>query len=151
MIYDCNPKSNREAGYNGDKLIMILSSKILGFMSKRKKYILSFTYCTIGDPLEIVKQRIYLSIHEYIDILEIRIQRRLKFFSYTYRVIDRTGKDRPIVRWDNYNGQIHYDSYDSNQRLFVQKSCRYKQPREIVQLVKIFRHNLANMEIDQLI
>lgn len=100
--------------------------------------------------MEIIKQQIILSNRERFDILEFRIKHRLKFFSYTYRVSDKYGEHRPIIRWDNYEGQIHYDTYDANQRLLSQKACQYKPPREILQLIKIFKHNLANMDMDQL-
>jgi hypothetical protein len=100
--------------------------------------------------LEIVKQQLLLSARERLDIFEIRVQRRLKFFSYTYRITDKEGVNRPIIRWDNYEGHLHYDSYDNNQRVFTQKKCQYKAPREIQELIRIFKHNLANIEIDQL-
>lgn len=100
--------------------------------------------------MNIIKQQILLSSRERLDILEIKERHRLKFFSYTYRITDKSGNNRPLVRWDNYEGQIHYDTYDSNQRLYTQKKCDYKNPSEILQLIKIFRHNLANMDIDQL-
>jgi hypothetical protein len=119
-------------------------------ITHRNDFIVSFTYHTIGGTLEIVKQQIILSNRERFDILELRIKHRLKFFSYTYRISDKYGTARPIIRWDNYEGQIHYDTFDTNQRLFVQKPCQYKPPKEILQLIKIFKHNLPNMEIDQL-
>jgi hypothetical protein len=100
--------------------------------------------------MEIFKQNIILSPRELFEVFEIREKHRLKFFSYTYRTIDKEGNIRPIIRWDNYEGNIHYDTYDINQRLFRQKPCAYKPPREILQLIKIFKHNLANMDIDQL-
>ena len=100
--------------------------------------------------MEIFKQQILITNKEKLDIFEIRVQRRLKFFSYTYRVTDKRGVDRPIIRWDNTEGQIHYDSFDVNQRVFTKKQCQYKPPREILNLIKIFKQNLANIEIDQL-
>ncbi|WP_455391681.1 hypothetical protein [[Eubacterium] cellulosolvens] len=100
--------------------------------------------------MEIVKQQIFLSNRERLDILELRVQRRLKFFSYTYRVTDRNGTNRPILRLDNYDGQIHYDSYDVNQRVFTKKRCPYKSPRELLQIIKIFRQNVGQIELEQL-
>ena len=100
--------------------------------------------------MEILKRQITLSSRERFDIFEIRNRHRLSYFSYTYRISDKLGKNRPIIRWDNYGGQIHYDTYDSNQRLLNQKNCEYKNPTEILHLIKIFKHNLATMDINQL-
>ena len=100
--------------------------------------------------MDIIRQHINLSNNECVDILEIRVQHRLKFFSYTYWVTDKSGTIRPIIRWDNSEGQIHYDTYDADKRLFAQKSCEFKDSREILRLIKIFRRNIANMDISQL-
>ncbi len=100
--------------------------------------------------MEIVKQQIILSSREKVEIFELRVHHRLKFFSYTYRISDKNGLDRPIIRWDNYEGQVHYETFDTNKRVFTQTNCEYKPSHEILRLIKIFRHNLANMKIDQL-
>lgn len=100
--------------------------------------------------MEVFKQQTFISDREIFNIIEIKVKHRLKFFSYTYYVKDKTGTSRPVVRWDNFNGQIHYDTFDASSRLFQQKPCQYKKPREILQLIRIFRQNLANMNIDQL-
>ena len=97
--------------------------------------------------MEILKRQIYISKREKISILEIKSGHRLKFFSYTYRVTDKSGENRPLVRWDNFGGNIHFDAFDTNQNLINQQKCEYKNPNEILRLVKIFRHNLANMDI----
>jgi hypothetical protein len=108
------------------------------------------TYYTISEPMEILKQQFILSNRERFDILEIRNRHRLTYFSYTYRITDKYGSARPIIRWDNFGGQNHYDIYDSNQHLISQKDCEYKDSRELLQLVKIFKHNLATMDLNQL-
>ncbi len=100
--------------------------------------------------MEIYKKEIYIAKHEKIEILEIKNRHRIKFFSYTYRVTDRSGSNRPIVRWDNFGGTIHFDRFDSNQHLINQQKCEYKNPSEIFRLIKIFRHNLINMDVKQL-
>lgn len=100
--------------------------------------------------MEIIKQHLILSKRERFDIIEIRKKYQLRYFSYTYRVNDKHGVNRPIVRWDNFGGQIHYDTYDVNGRLFSQKTCEYKDSREILSLIKIFKHNLATMDLNQL-
>jgi hypothetical protein len=100
--------------------------------------------------MEIVKRLIIISNREKLELLEIKTGHRLNFFSYTYRVSDRAGENRPVVRWDNLGGSIHFDSFDTNLNLINQQKCEYKSPNEIINLVKIFRHNLANMDINQL-
>ena len=100
--------------------------------------------------MEVNKLQILLSKRERFDIFEIRDRHRLTYFSYTYRITDKYGSNRPIIRWDNFQGQIHYDTYDSNQLLLEQKKCDYKSHKEILQLIKIFKHNLPMMDIDQL-
>ena len=100
--------------------------------------------------MEIIKQRIIISNRERLDIFEIRRGHRLKFFSYTYRLTDKHGNERPIIRWDNHDGQIHCDSFNINKQITIQKNCAYKDPAEILRLIKIFKHNLAIMDIDQL-
>jgi hypothetical protein len=114
------------------------------------KDIYSITYYTITDTMEITQRQFILSKREKFNILEIRISHRLKYFSYTYRISDKFGIDRPIVRWDNYGGQIHFDTFDTNQRLLNQQKCEYKSAREILDLVKIFKNNLVTMDISQL-
>ena len=114
------------------------------------KNIYSVTYYTIGNTMEIHKQSIIISKKELLDILEIRVKHRLKFFSYTYHVLDKTGKKIPIVRWDNYGGIVHYDTYDYNHRLSNHQRCEYKLPSDILQIIKIFKHNLATMDISKL-
>ena len=100
--------------------------------------------------MEVFKQQIFISEREIFNIFEIKVGHRLKFFSYTYYVTDKSEQSRPVVRWDNFNGQIHFDTYDTTSRLFNQKPCQYKKPAEILQLIRIFRQNLANMDIEQL-
>ena len=100
--------------------------------------------------MEIIKQQITLSTRERFDIFEIRNRHRLSYFSYTYRISDKAGANRPVIRWDNYGGQTHYDTYDSNKRLLDQKKCEYKNPTELLRLIKIFKYNLVAMDISQL-
>ena len=100
--------------------------------------------------MEILKQQFLLSLRERFDILEIRNRHRLTYYSYTYRLTDKFGHFRPIIRWDNFGGQHHYDIYDSNQHLVSQKNCEYKNSSEILRLVKIFKHNLVTMDLSQL-
>jgi hypothetical protein len=100
--------------------------------------------------MEIVKRQIMLSKRERFDILEIRNRSRISYFSYTYRIFDKTGNIRPIIRWDNFDGQVHYETFDSYNRLFKQEPCDFKDYKEILQLVKIFKHNLATMDISHL-
>jgi hypothetical protein len=100
--------------------------------------------------LEILKQQIILSNREKFDIFEIRRGHRLKFFSYTYRMSDKYGIFRPIIRWDNHEGRIHYDTFNINKQISLQKECEYKEPAEILRLIRIFKHNLAIMDIDKL-
>ena len=100
--------------------------------------------------MEIFIQRYILSEHEHADFIEIKMRHRLMYFSYTYWFKDKSGNVRPIVRWDNFGGQIHYDAYDTNQQLFKQQNCEYKDPREVIRLITIFRQNLANMDLNKL-
>lgn len=100
--------------------------------------------------MEIIKRQIVLTKRERFDIFEIRNRHRLQYFSYTYRISDKFAENRPIIRWDNFNGQIHYDTYDVNQRLLNQQNCDYKDSKEILRLIKIFKHNLASMDLEKL-
>jgi hypothetical protein len=100
--------------------------------------------------MEIIKRQIILSIREKVEFLEIRLGHRLSYYSYTYRINDKYGKNRPIVRWDNFGGQIHFETYDLNGHIFKQQKCDYKNMKEILNLVKIFKNNLAVMDISQL-
>ena len=100
--------------------------------------------------MEIRIQKYILTEHEHVEFIEIRIRFRLQFFSYTYWQKDKDGKTYPIVRWDNFGGQVHYDTFDANHQLFKQENCDYKDAREILRLVTIFRHNLANMDLNNI-
>ena len=100
--------------------------------------------------MEIIKQRIVLSNREIVEVLEIKERFRLKYFSYTYKLTDKSGNERTVIRWDNYGGQAHYDTYDSNQQLLQQQDCDYKNPSEIIRLIKIFKHNLVTMDLTRL-
>jgi len=111
------------------------------------KNIYTVTHYTIGAPLDIVIRHFILSNRERVDIFEIMQKHRLKFFSYTYRITDKYGKNRPLVRWDNFNGQIHFETFDSQNRIFNQQVCDYKNVRDILELIRIFKHNLANMDL----
>jgi hypothetical protein len=100
--------------------------------------------------MNIVKRQIIISNREKLDILEIKIRSRLSYFSYIYRISDKSGINRPVVRWDNYGGNIHFETFDSKQHIIKQEKCEYKTPNEVLQLVKIFKHSLANMNINEL-
>ena len=118
--------------------------------SKIEKTIYTVTHYTIGKSVQILKRQILISKREKIILFEIKSGHRLKYFSYTYRVTDKSGENRPIVRWDNFGGSIHFDTFDTNQNLMNQQKCEYKNPNEILRLVRIFRHNLANMDVKKL-
>jgi len=137
-------------GSSNHIILNILYFKVILILSKSVKTIYSITHYTIGGLLEIMKRQITLSNRERFDILEIRNRHRLSYFSYTYRVSDKSGENRPIIRWDNFGGVIHYDTYDLNQRLLTQKNCEYKDPKEILKLIRIFKNNLVTMDLDQL-
>ena len=58
---------------------------------------------------------------------------------------------RPLIRWDNYDEKPHVDVYGENQNLISQQPITdHKDLKEIVELVKIFRRNLAVMNISEI-
>ncbi len=100
--------------------------------------------------MEIIKKQFILSKREKVELIEIRAGHKLLYYSYLYRISDKYGKYRPIIRWDNFGGQIHFETFDLHGRIFKQQNCDYKDTREILNLVKIFKNNLAVMDISQL-
>ena len=100
--------------------------------------------------MQILKKRIWIHKNEIIDSLVIKDGSKIKFYSHTYLVKERTRTWRPYVKWDNWEGQPHVDKFDANETLIEQKPCNEKGLEEIIKLVKIFRRNLITMDLSQL-
>jgi hypothetical protein len=94
-------------------------------------------------------QKIFVHRDEQLAGLEICEGQRVKFYSYTYYVNVRDAW-LPCVRWDNAEQQPHVDRYDENGTLIEQQHCREKSFKEVLKLVKIFRRNLAAMNLAEL-
>ena len=94
-------------------------------------------------------QKIYVHRDEHLVGIEVYEGQRVKFYSYTYYVNMRNSW-QPCVRWDNAEQQPHVDRYDENGTLIEQQHCREKNFKEVLKLVKIFRRNLAAMNLAEL-
>ena len=105
---------------------------------------------SISQLMQILKKRIWVHKNEIIDSLVIKDGPKIKFYSHTYLVKERSREWRPYVKWDNWEGQPHVDKFDANETLIEQKPCNEKGLEEIIKLVKIFRRNLITMDLSQL-
>jgi hypothetical protein len=94
-------------------------------------------------------QKIYVHRDENLVGVEVFEGMRIKFYSYTYYVNVRDAW-LPCVRWDNAEQQPHVDRYDETGTLIEQQHCREKSFKEVLKLVKIFRRNLAAMNLGEL-
>ncbi len=100
--------------------------------------------------MEISRQRIWIHKNEILDTLEIQKEGKIKYYSYTYKIMGKQGSWRPAVRWDNLEQSPHVDRYDDNNVLVEQKPCREKPLKEIMKLISIFRRNLMAMDVSEL-
>ena len=100
--------------------------------------------------MEIHKERICIHKNELIDTFQVIEKGRVRFYSYTYKLVDKKGTLRPFIRWDNFEHDPHVDKYDENSALIEQKNCQEKNAQEVVKLVNIFRKNLLAMNVAEL-
>lgn len=100
--------------------------------------------------MEIRKKKIWIHKNEFLETLEVVDEGRLKYYSYTYRILSRKGEWLPSIRWDNWDHQSHVDKYDGNGALVEQRACPRKGLEEVTKLVKIFGRNLIAMDVSEL-
>lgn len=99
--------------------------------------------------MQITKERVWIHRNEVVDSIEISEERKLEFFSYTYKVLI-DGSWITLVRFDNWEIDSHFDKYDENGSLVSQQQCPRKTPEEVARLAKEFRRNLVTMDLSAL-
>jgi hypothetical protein len=101
------------------------------------------------DKVKITKERVWIHRNEVVDAIEMFEENKLKYYSYTYKVMtDDTWT--PIIRFDNWEIGSHYDKYDENGSLVSQQPCQRRTLEEVAGLAKEFRRNLVTMDISKL-
>ena len=103
-----------------------------------------------GAQVDIRRERIWIHKDELLDVLEIKKEGRIRFYSYTYKIKDKQGGWNPAVRWDNLEQSPHVDIYDENNALVGQKPWQEKPLKEVLKLIDIFRRNLITMDVSKL-
>ncbi len=98
----------------------------------------------------ISKKRIWVHKNEAIDALEIFVNDRRKYYSFTYRQLNKNGQWRNLVRWDNHEVGPHVDRYGESSNLLEQEASGEKSLKDIVTLVSIYRQNLMAMDLSEL-
>ncbi len=101
--------------------------------------------------MEIVKTRVWVHKEEVIDAVEIKEKGKIKFYSYTYKIMNKKGEWKPAIRWDNFEQEPHVDRYDATTAALIeQRECREKDLKDVVRLVTAFRRNLLAMDVSEL-
>jgi hypothetical protein len=101
--------------------------------------------------MDVLKQRIWVRRDEVIDALEIKDKNRMRFYSYTYRILNKKGNWNTAIRWDNFEQNPHVDKYESTTDVLLeQKNCREINLMEVIRLVTSFRRNLLVMDVSEL-
>ena len=96
------------------------------------------------------RNRIWVHKNELIDSLEIFSEDKRRYYSFTYKITNRNGKERNLVRWDNHELGPHVDRYDEASNLIEQAPAGEKSLRDIITLVTIYRQNLLAMNLSEL-
>ena len=96
------------------------------------------------------KEQYWLHRDERVDSITVHLEGKLRFYSYTYRILGPHGHWRSAIRWDNLGQTPHVDKFDEKGNFQEQIPAAPKSQREVVKLVTIFRRNLLFMDISKL-
>jgi hypothetical protein len=99
--------------------------------------------------LKITRERIWIHRNEVVDSIEVQEEKKLEFYSYTYKIL-MDDAWIPLVRFDNWEIGSHFDKYDENGSLVAQQQCPKKSLNEVARLAKEFRRNLVTMDLSAL-
>ncbi|RLF49396.1 MAG: hypothetical protein DRN20_02215 [Thermoplasmata archaeon] len=101
--------------------------------------------------MKVVEQRIWIHKDEVIDAIEIFEKGKLKYYSYTYKILSKKGDWIPMIRWDNFGRIPHVDKYDPHTGALVeQRNCSERNLTDVIHLVTSFRRNLFVMDLGAL-
>ena len=73
--------------------------------------------------MQVLRKKIWIHKNEVIVSLVIQDRSKVRFYSHTYLVRERSRAWRPYVKWDNWEGQPHVDKFDANEILIEQKEA----------------------------
>jgi hypothetical protein len=100
--------------------------------------------------MQILKDILCLFPNERIQILEIYKNKKKVFYHYSYNLENADGDWITRIVWHNFEQRPHYDLFDEGGKLISQQEQEPKDIDEIVRLVKIFRKNLMNMDLNNI-